>query len=136
VVVSSGPVAYASGVNQLPNPIAYHLLPATIWDAAPPDAPFRAASLEDEGFVHLTHGMADLVEVANAYYRDDPRPFVVLTIALGRLTAPWRYDGDERYPHVYGPINREAITEVRPIERDANEAFQPIELERLGGFSG
>lgn len=125
--MSSGAVAYASGVNELPKPIAYHLVRAVVWDTARPDEPFRAASLEDEGFVHLTHGMADLVDVANAYYRDDPRPFVVLTVALRWLTAPWRYDGDERYPHVYGPINREAITEVRPIERDASALFQPIE---------
>jgi uncharacterized protein (DUF952 family) len=132
-------------VNELPRPIAYHLVPAVVWDAAPPDEPFRAASLEDEGFVHLTHGMADLVEVANAYYRDDPRPFVVLTIALRWLTVPCRYDGDERYPHVYGPLDRAAITEVRPIERDANDLFQPIarpdlrvrsELERLGANDG
>jgi uncharacterized protein (DUF952 family) len=89
--------------------------------------------------------MADLVEVANGYYREDPRPFVVLTIALRWLTAPWRYDGDERYPHVYGPLDRAAITEVRPIARDANDVFHPIErpdlrvrgeLERLGATDG
>ncbi|HEX5014246.1 MAG TPA: DUF952 domain-containing protein [Candidatus Limnocylindrales bacterium] len=114
-------------MNELPNPIAYHLVPAVVWEAAAPDEPFRAASLEDEGFIHLTHGMADLVGVANAFYRDDPRSFVVLTIALRWLTSPWRYDGDERYPHAFGPLDRAAITEVRPIERDPTGTFQPIE---------
>lgn len=132
-------------MNDLPNPIAYHLVPAEAWDAAPSDEPFRVTSLQDEGFVHLTHGTADLVDVANAYYRDDPRPFVVLTIALGRLTSPWRYDGDERYPHVYGPLDRAAITEVQPIERTADATFLPIdgpdlavpdELQRLGNDRG
>ena len=132
-------------MTDLPNPIAYHLVPADAWDAAPPDAPFRAASLEDEGFVHLTHGAADLVDVANAYYREDARPFVVLTIALSRLTSPWRYDGDERYPHVYGPLDRAAITDVHPIERAADATFLPIggphvgvpdEPQRLGGDRG
>ena len=101
--------------------------PAEAWEAAPADEPFRAVSLETEGFVHLTHGMVDLVEVANAFYRDDPRPHLVLTIALRWLTSPWRYDGDQRYPHVYGPLDRAAITEVRPIDRDADGAFRPIE---------
>jgi uncharacterized protein (DUF952 family) len=109
------------------DPIAYHLVPADVWDAVSADEPFRAASLGDEGFAHLTHRMTDLVEVANLFYRDDPRPHVVLTIALKRLTAPWRYDGDERYPHVYGPLDRAAITEVRPIERTADGTFLPIE---------
>jgi uncharacterized protein (DUF952 family) len=52
---------------------------------------------------------------------------VVLTIVLDRLSSPWRYDGDERYPHVYGPLDRDAITEVRPIPRAADGTFLPIE---------
>jgi uncharacterized protein (DUF952 family) len=109
------------------DPIAYHLVPADAWASTPPDEPFQAASLDDEGFIHLTHRMVDLIEVANLFYRDDPRPYLVLTIARRWVTAPWRYDGDDRYPHVYGPIDREAITEVRPIERDADGTFHAIE---------
>jgi uncharacterized protein (DUF952 family) len=114
-------------VTHLKNPIAYHLVPAETWEAALAAEPFRAASLAEEGFVHLTHRMVDLVEVANAFYRADARPHVVLTIALRWLKSPWRYDGDDRYPHVYGPLDRDAITEVRPIERAADGAFLPIE---------
>jgi uncharacterized protein (DUF952 family) len=117
-------------VNELPNPIAYHLVPAEAWDATPADAPFRALSLGSEGFIHLTHTMADLVDVANAFYREDPRPQVVLTIALRSLTSPWRYDGDVRYPHVYGSIDRPAITDVRPIQRQADGTYLPIEAAR------
>lgn len=107
--------------------IAYHLVPAASWDAAPMDRSFLPASLDTEGFVHLTHRMADLVDVANALYRDEPGHHLVLTIALDRLSSPWRYDGDERYPHVYGPLDRTAITEVRRIRRDAEGAFLPAE---------
>jgi uncharacterized protein (DUF952 family) len=107
--------------------IAYHLVPAPSWDAAPMDQPFRPASLDTEGFVHLTHRMADLLDVANALYREEPGPHLVLTIALDRLSTPWRYDGDERYPHVYGPLDRAAITAVRPIRRDPRGAFVPVE---------
>ena len=107
----SSRVAYDPSVTELRNPIAYHLVPAEIWDAAPDAEPFRVASLDDEGFIHLTHGMADLADVGNRYYRDDPRPHVALTIALRWLTSPWRYDGDERFPHVYGPLDRGAISQ-------------------------
>ena len=109
------------------SPVAYHLAPADPWDATLPGDPYRPASLDEEGFVHLTHRMSDLVEVANLLYLDIPGPHVVLTVALRRLTAPWRYDGDERYPHVYGPLDRAAITEVRPIERTADGTFLPME---------
>jgi uncharacterized protein (DUF952 family) len=114
-------------VNKSRNPIAYHLVPVETWDAASSAEPFRAASLDEEGFIHLTHGMADLVDVGNRYYGADPRPYIALTIALRWLTSPWRYDGDQRYPHVYGPLDRNAITEVRPISRDADGTFRPIE---------
>ncbi len=97
------------------------------------DQPFVAASLGTEGFVHLTHQIADLVDVANALYRDEPGPHRVLTIVLDRLSAPWRYDGDERYPHVYGPLDRSAITAVRPIGRDAGGAFLAPQQDNKGG---
>jgi uncharacterized protein (DUF952 family) len=55
------------------------------------------------------------------------RPMLVLTIDLDRLTAAWRADGDERYPHVYGPIDRAAIIDVRAIARTADGTFLPID---------
>ena len=109
---------------------AYHLVPLEAWDAAPAGEAYRAGSLADEGFVHLTHRRDDLVDVGNRYYRDDPRPYVVLSILLPRLTAPWRYDGDDRYPHVYGPIDRDAITEVHPMLRSADGTFLQFDLAR------
>lgn len=112
---------------EISDPLAYHLVPAELWEAAPAAEPFRAASLATEGFVHLTHRMADLVDVGDAYYRDDSRPYLVLTIALRRLRAPARYDGDERYPHVYDPIDRAAISDVRPIPRTRDGRFLPID---------
>ncbi|HET9615330.1 MAG TPA: DUF952 domain-containing protein [Candidatus Limnocylindrales bacterium] len=113
----------------MPSPIAYHLIPADVWLAADPAKPLRVGSLEDEGFVHLTHRLSDLADVANALYRDDPRPHVVLTIRLASLTSPWRYDGDERYPHVYGPLGRRAIIEAQAAERSANGTFLLIDRQ-------
>jgi hypothetical protein len=108
-------------------PVAYHLTPEAAWAATAPGEPFRAASLVTEGFVHLTYRMTDLVDVANEFYRDEPGPHLVLTVALRWLDAPWRIDGDERYPHVYGPLSRRAITEVQAIPRDADGTYRPIE---------
>jgi uncharacterized protein (DUF952 family) len=111
---------------------AYHLVPADSWESASEAEFFRPASLEDEGFVHLTHDDADLIDVANRYYREDPRPFVVLGIFLPRLTAPWRYDGDPRYPHVYGPIDRAAIIRVDSMLRASDGTFLSFELRSHG----
>lgn len=87
------------------------------------DGPVRPHSLAVEGFVHLTHRMDDLLDVANAFYRDETGPHVVLTIDLDQLSAPWRYDGDERFPHVYGPLDRAAIVAVEAIGRGPDGVF-------------
>jgi uncharacterized protein (DUF952 family) len=113
--------------------VAYHLTPVQAWDGTPAGEFFRPASLDAEGFVHLTHGSSDLVNVANAYYRYDPRPFVVLTVDLIRLSSMWRYDGDGRFPHVYGPLDRDAITEVRAIERAPDGTFLAFEPAAVDG---
>ena len=115
------------------DPIAYHLMAAAAWEATPADTPFSAASLATEGFIHLTRALPDLVEVANAFYRGEVGPHVVLTVRLGLLRSQWRYDGDERYPHVYGPLDREAIAEVRPIARAADGTFLPVDPRTSDG---
>jgi uncharacterized protein (DUF952 family) len=106
----------------------YHLTPADWWATSDPTAPLRAPSLEDEGFIHCTTGADELVATANRHYRDDPRPFVVLTLDLDLVSAPWRLEDPGRiYPHVFGPIDRAAIIDARPMPRDADGAFLPID---------
>jgi uncharacterized protein (DUF952 family) len=57
--------------------------------------------------------------------RRSPGPaFVVLDVDLALVGAPWRYDDPGRiYPHVYGPLRRDAVRAVRPVLRDAVGRF-------------
>ena len=106
----------------------FHLTPADAWAASDTDAPLRAPSLDDEGFIHCTTGAAEMVATANRHYRDDPRAFVVLTVDLARVTSPVRIE-DARgvYPHIFGPIDRRAILASVPMPRAADGAFLPFE---------
>jgi len=106
----------------------FHLTPVEWWDAADPADPLRAPSLDDEGFIHCTTGAAEMVATANRHYRDDPRAFVVLTIDLDQVTSPWRVEDPAGiYPHVFGPIDRVAIVDVRPMPRADDGAFLPFD---------
>jgi len=111
----------------LPEP-TFHLTPAAWWAAADPAAPLTAPSFADEGFIHCTTGADELVATANRDYRDDPRPFVVLTLDLSRISCPVRTE-DARgiYPHVFGAIDRAAIVAVRPMPRADDGTFVPFE---------
>jgi len=105
----------------------YHLVPSDVWAASVPTAPYEAGSLADEGFIHCTDGAEALLATANRHYGSDPRPFVVLTVDLDAAGSPWRIDDPERiYPHVFGPIDRDAILTVAPLTRDADGRFTAI----------
>ena len=65
-----------------------------------------------------------MVATANRHYRDDPRPFLVVTLDLDRTGSPWRIeDPGGIYPHVHGPIDRSAIVAVTPAPRASDGEF-------------
>jgi uncharacterized protein (DUF952 family) len=71
-----------------------------------------------DGFIHLST-RDQVVRVANARFAGAP-DLVLLTVAIDRLTAPLRYEpGDpgsaELFPHLYGPLDANAVVEVAPL---------------------
>jgi len=106
---------------------AYHLVPETWFRAQPEERGYLPEPFEADGFVHLTHGLEDVLTVGNAFYRHDPRPYLLLTIDLGRITSEVRYDDDSgRFPHVYGPLDREAIIAIQCVERNPEGALTGV----------
>jgi uncharacterized protein (DUF952 family) len=106
--------------------LTYHLVAADDYD--PAAATYTPAAYAHEGFIHTTRRRALIVEVANRYYREDRRPYLLLTVDLDRATAPWRYDAaGEEYPHLYGALNREAIIASEPLVRAEDGTFLSVE---------
>jgi uncharacterized protein (DUF952 family) len=115
----------------------FHLVPAADWEATDRGGPYAAPSLMTEGFIHCTDGEAELIDTANRYYREDPRPFKVLTIDLDLVGCPWRFDDPGMpYPHVYGPIPSAAIVAVVGIRRDDSGAFTGLDRRGDAPSSG
>lgn len=111
----------------------FHLVPQSYHLSQPSDQPYVAPSLAQEGFIHCTAGPETLVKVANAYFAALTEPLLCYTLDPAQITAPVVYEApippagatpaayastDDLFPHVYGPINREAITEVITLRRD------------------
>jgi uncharacterized protein (DUF952 family) len=108
----------------------FHLVPAEIWSAGDPAVPYASGSLATEGFIHCTDGEVELLATANRHYRDDPRPFLALTIDLEMAGSPWRVDDPGRiYPHVFGPIERVAVLAMTPLVREADGTFTGLWAE-------
>jgi len=109
--------------------IIYHLVPIAYWEAQPTDRPYAPADYAHEGFIHCTHGDEQLAVVANRYYRNDQREWLVLVLDEQAITAQVEYEpgGDGLlYPHIYGPLNRAAIREILHMPRDPDGTFRSL----------
>jgi uncharacterized protein (DUF952 family) len=103
----------------------YHILPAAVWQNQATDQPYRHASLQEEGFIHCTGEPSLLAEVANRYYRSAADEFVLLWIDETQVEAPVRWEpvGEHHFPHIYGPLNLNAIVKIIPFPRAADGEF-------------
>ena len=74
-------------------------------------------SLDDVGFIHCSFAH-QVRGVADAFYRGRS-DVVLLTIDRGRVHAEIREEappgGTDRFPHIYGPLNLDAVAAVEPI---------------------
>jgi uncharacterized protein (DUF952 family) len=104
-------------------------VPAADFETAPAAEPYLPASYAVDGFIHCTLEAAVLLEVANIFYRQVTGDFLVLDIDPARLRAELRFEEPVppappgsplqgvRFPHIYGPLNRDAIVAVRTAVR-------------------
>ena len=106
---------------------SYHLVPESWYRSQPGDRAYVPEPFDADGFVHLTHGLEDVLAVGNMFYRDDPRPYLLLTIDLGQITSDDRYDDERRrFPQVDGPLDRPAIVTIQRVERAGNGDFTGV----------
>ena len=104
--------------------IAYHLVPEPVWSARGGLSEYVPDAYEADGFIHCTNGLDPLIDVGNMFYKSDERAYVVAVIDTTRLTSELRYDDPERiYPHIYGPLNIDAVIGRLDVTREADGAF-------------
>lgn len=101
----------------------YHIAYESDWNEALKAGEYRISTkgrtLEEQGFIH--GGTVDQVApVANMIYGDDDS-LIVLVIDEDRLTSELRYDDvpgwGSPFPHIYGPLNVEAVRETVPLAK-------------------
>ena len=92
--------------------LIYHIVLPNVWAAFSGDF-LSAASLADEGFIHCSFS-EQLDGVIGRYYSGTDL-VMILEIDSDKLTSKLVEEsstGGEIYPHIYGPINREAIVRI------------------------
>ncbi len=113
--------------------VTYHLVAEPYYASCDPAESYTPESFDDDGFIHCTDGVENVIATANRYYKDDAREYLALVINVDKVTAPVKYEDPERiFPHIYGPLNRESIASALPVKRDPDGAFLALELAKLG----
>lgn len=101
-----------------------HIIPHAVWEQAQANGTYRGDTLDAEGFIHFSTP-AQAVMVANARFRGHPG-LLLLVVDPSRLTSELRYEAPfeasspyevaQQFPHLYGPLNLDAVVDVRPFE--------------------
>lgn len=97
--------------------IIYHITTKALWEDAAEKGFYEAFSLKDEGFIHCC--LQDQVQDVLQRYFQGQKELVKLEIETDKLTTPFYYEWSpsvgNTFPHIYGPINLDAVTGVQPI---------------------
>lgn len=105
--------------------IIYHITSAARWQQAQALGQYTADSLASEGFIHCSKP-GQVVATAARYYAGQ-HGLVLLAIAPARVTAEVRFEpaahNAELYPHIYGPLNLDAVSAVLPFEPNPDGSF-------------
>jgi glutathione S-transferase len=104
--------------------LIFHVATQADWSGALLEGAYTTATrdvtLEEQGYIHCSRYF-QVQDVLDRFYDDLDARLTLLTINPLRLQSPWRLDvvpGDPMtYPHVYGPINHEAVIAETPIGR-------------------
>jgi uncharacterized protein (DUF952 family) len=128
-----GPVSYhetddsnLAGVSGL----IYHIATRADWERARARGEYTRSTVDktlaEEGFIHAS-AASQVTGTANKFYREVPGDLVLLVIDPGLLRAEVRYEdgpgAELPVPHIYGPLNVDAVVAVRPFAAGPDGTF-------------
>ncbi|TCO52208.1 uncharacterized protein (DUF952 family) [Kribbella antiqua] len=118
-------------------PSILHIASADAWEAAKKAGSYRwstrGKSLDDGAtFIHASRP-EQVSLVANVVYADATEPLCLLVIDTERLVSAVCYEeaDGQTFPHIYGPLNLDAVVDVRPYERGSDGRWPVVTPQAL-----
>ncbi|MER3464747.1 MAG: DUF952 domain-containing protein [Chitinophagaceae bacterium] len=97
--------------------VIYHITTKKEWARAKEQGFYTVPSLETEGFIHNSEAH-QVQGVLERYYKGKT-DLLKLVIDTEKLTSRLQYDLapsiNEAFPHIYGPINLDAVIKVESL---------------------
>lgn len=111
----------------------YHITSRSAWNEARQRGDYRAESLKTEGFIHCST-QEQVLPVAENFYKGQS-DMLLLVVEPALLSADLRWEppaggtpppgvgeGD-LFPHIYGPINLDAVVKVFDLDANPDGQF-------------
>ena len=111
----------------------FHITSRTAWTEAQTKGEYTAPSLVTEGFIHCST-LSQVLPVANSYYAGQAG-LIVLAIEPALLSSALKWEPPsggapppgvpegEMFPHIYGPVNLNAVVKAIELELNSNGIF-------------
>src|ERR1044071_3700617 len=112
----------------------YHITSQTAWDNAQAQGEYLAPSLSVEGFIHCST-IAQVLPVAENFYKGQ-HGLIILVIDPAKLISKLQWEApservpspkgmaeDQKFPHIYGPLNLNAVTKTVKLETNSDGNF-------------
>jgi uncharacterized protein (DUF952 family) len=97
--------------------VIYHITIKKEWQQAEQRGHYEATSLAEEGFIHCSEER-QLAGVLERFYTGKT-DLLKLSIDTSKLTSSLYYDWspsvEDTFPHIYGPINLDAVVAVEVL---------------------
>lgn len=105
-----------------------HLCQRQEWLKSQEQETYRNKSLAQVGFIHCSQP-EQMLEVANHYYQGIP-DLILLWMIPDRVTSEIRWESVDGvlFPHIYGPINRDAIISITDLKPDLDGTYRVIQF--------
>jgi uncharacterized protein (DUF952 family) len=100
-----------------PNQWIYHITTIPAWQAARQQDSYVHPSLATEGFIHCSY-RDQVAETVQVHFKGQAE-LLLLCINPTRLMAELKAEvsrSGATFPHLYGPLNLDAVERVRPFD--------------------
>lgn len=105
--------------------LIFYLVSRDEWKQNQEAGLYSPASLEEEGFIHCATGQ-QIQEVANSRFAGR-EGLLLLVIDVASLESDVKMEpggsGEEISPHIYGPLNIDAVIDKIKLEPEENGSF-------------
>jgi uncharacterized protein (DUF952 family) len=105
--------------------ILLHITQREQWEQAKLSQAYRGDTLDSEGFIHCSTPL-QVIKVANTFFPNQ-KGLILLCIDSDKVQAEIRYEGfeeEELFPHIYGPLNVDAVFKVLDFEPGEDGKFE------------